>query len=224
MARPKVARTKRGERTRTQILEVARKLLAQPGFQGVTLDRIAEETGTAKSSILWHFGTKEHLLLEVLDSLTRDLERSYRQNYPDDLPLTQKIRLFLRDYVRLMEECPEFWTVFFGMLFDAELISAIRDRAKEMYREYRRMIVHHLSTPAYPASEELAAAGVGLLDGVFIQWYLDPQGIDLDKVLESVVSGLESLGLRGPERRSGETKGLEKERRPLPRTGRRRGR
>ena len=73
MARPKVARTKRGERTRNHILEVTRKLFAQPGFRGVTLDQIAEETGTAKSSILWHFGTKEHLLLEVLDGIMRDL-------------------------------------------------------------------------------------------------------------------------------------------------------
>ena len=47
MARPKVARTKRGERTRSHILEVTRKLFAQTGFRGVTLDQIAEGTGTA---------------------------------------------------------------------------------------------------------------------------------------------------------------------------------
>ncbi|MGW8322107.1 MAG: TetR/AcrR family transcriptional regulator, partial [Thermodesulfobacteriota bacterium] len=107
MARPKVARTKRGERTRNHILEVTRKLFAQPGFRGVTLDQIAEETGTAKSSILWHFGSKEHLLLEVLDGIMRDLETSYRHSYPDNLPLTRKMRLLIDDYVRLMEQYPE---------------------------------------------------------------------------------------------------------------------
>lgn len=193
MARPKVARTKRGERTRSHILEVTRKLFAQPGFRGVTLDQIAEETGTAKSSILWHFGTKEHLLLEVLDGIMRELEANYRQIHPENLPLKKKLRLLIQDYVRLMEQYPELGTVFFGMLFDAELINTIRGRAKEMYREYRDLILHHLIDSGVPATEHLAAAMTALFDGLFIQWYLDPEGVDMEKVLESVVSALEAL-------------------------------
>jgi AcrR family transcriptional regulator len=200
LARKNVARTKRGERTRRQILDVTRRLLAQPGFRGVTLDQIAEATGTAKSSILWHFGTKEELLLEVLDGIVHDLERSYRQSYPASLPLTDKMRLFFKGYASLMEQYPELGTVFFGLIFDTEMIERIRDRVKEMYCNYRQMVVHHLSTPSHPASEGLAVAVVALLDGVFIQWYLDPQRIELEKVFESVVSGLESLRSGGSAR------------------------
>ncbi len=213
MARPKVARTKRGERTRNHILEVTRKLFARPGFRGVTLDQIAEETGTAKSSILWHFGTKEHLLLEVLDGIMRDLETSYRHSYPDNLPLTQKMRLLIEDYVGLMEQYPELGTVFFGMLFDAELINTIRDRAKQMYREYRALIIHHLTDSGVPVTEPLAAAVAALFDGVFIQWYLDPQGIDMRKVFESVVNGLESLASWGSAQKADVSKGRSKAKR-----------
>lgn len=198
MARPKVARTKRGERTRNHILEVTRRLLAQPGFRGATLDQIAEETGTAKSSILWHFGTKEHLLLEVLDGIMRELETSYRHRYPEALPLEKKMRLLIRDYVRMMERYPESGTVFFGMLFDAELIRTIRDRVKEMYRDYRQMIVRNLVDAGVPATEHLAAALAALFDGVFIQWYLDPEGVNMQKALESIVPGLGSLASQRP--------------------------
>ena len=210
MARPNVARTKRGERTRNHILEVTRKLFAQPGFRGVTLDQIAEEAGTAKSSILWHFGTKEHLLLEVLDGIMRELEASYRRIRPKDLPLEKKLRLLIKDYVRLMEQYPESGTVFFGMLFDAELINTIRDRVKEMYREYRELVRHHLTESGVPATEHLAAAMTALLDGLFIQWYLDPQGVDMQKVLESVVSPLEALTSQGSTRQTRMGKGRRK--------------
>ncbi len=203
MARPKVARTKRGERTRNHILEATRKLFAQPGFRGVTLDQIAEETGTAKSSILWHFGTKEHLLLEVLDGIMRELETNYRQIYPKNLPLRKKLQLLIDDYVRLMEQYPELGTVFFGMLFDAELINTIRDSVQGMYREYRELILHHLIDSGVPASEHLAAAMAALFDGLFIQWYLDPQGVDMQKVLESVLSGLEALAVQGSTQEAG---------------------
>ena len=210
MARKHVARTKRGERTRNHILEVTRRLFAQPGFRGVTLDQISEETGTSKSSILWHFGSKEHLLLEVLDGIMRDLEAGYRQSYPDHLPLAAKMRLLVKDYTRLMEQYPELGTVFFGMLFDAELINTIRDRAKEMYREYRALIVHHLTDSGVPATEQLAAAVVALFDGVFIQWYLDPRGVDMQEVFESVLCGLESLASRDAARQTGIGKGRER--------------
>jgi AcrR family transcriptional regulator len=207
VARPKVARTKRGERTRNHILEVTRKLFAQPGFRGVTLDQIAEETGTAKSSILWHFGTKEHLLLEVLDGIMRELEASYRQIHTKNLPLEKKLRLLIKDYVRLMEQYPESGTVFFGMLFDAELINTIRDRVKEMYREYRELILHHLTDSGIRATEHLAAAMTALFDGLFIQWYLDPQAVDMQKVLESVVIPLEALASRDSTKGAGMGKG-----------------
>jgi len=212
VARPKVARTKRGERTRNHILEVTRKLLAQPGYRGVTLDQIAEETGTAKSSILWHFGTKEHLLLEVLDGIMRELETSYRQSYPKDLPLGQKMRRLIKDYVRLMERYPELGTVFFGMLFDAELINTIRDRVKEIYRESRELIAQNLTDSGIPANEHMAAAVAALLDGIFIQWYLDPQGVDMQKALESVVVGLELLASKNSAQKTGIVKGRGKAR------------
>jgi AcrR family transcriptional regulator len=207
VARPKVPRTKRGERTRSHILEVTRKLFAQPGFRGVTLDQIAEETGTAKSSILWHFGSKEHLLVEVLDGVIRELETNYRQRYPADLPLAKKMQLFIKDYVRMMEQYPELGAVFFGMLFDAEFINTIRDRVKEMYRDYREMIAQHLRDAGIPATEHLAAAVTALADGVFIQWYLDPRGVDMQKVFESVVRGLEFLESGDSTQRAGAAKG-----------------
>lgn len=224
MARPKIARTKRGERTRNHILEVTRRLLARPGFRGVTLDQIAEETGTAKSSILWHFGTKEHLLLEVLDGIMRELESRYRHTYPAHLPAEKKMQLLIRDYVHLMKQVPELGTVFFGMLFDAELIDTIRGRAKQMYREYREMIVQNLADSGIPVSEHLAAALAALFDGVFIQWYLDPKGVDMQKALESAVGSLGALAAQPPRDPAGkEPRSRTVPGNSRPRTGPRRG-
>ncbi len=60
-------------------LQVARRLLLERGFHGLTMDRIAEETGYSKGTIYLHFGCKEELLLELgkrsrrerLDFITR---------------------------------------------------------------------------------------------------------------------------------------------------------
>lgn len=46
-------------------LQVARRLLLERGFHGLTMDRIAEETEYSKGTIYLHFGCKEKLILEL---------------------------------------------------------------------------------------------------------------------------------------------------------------
>jgi AcrR family transcriptional regulator len=46
-------------------LQVARRLLLERGFHGLTMDRIAEETEYSKGTIYLHFGCKEELILEL---------------------------------------------------------------------------------------------------------------------------------------------------------------
>ena len=58
-------------RTEAAILDATLRLLATRGIQGTSLDAVAEEVGVAKSSILWHFGSKEELLLRVAAILRR---------------------------------------------------------------------------------------------------------------------------------------------------------
>jgi hypothetical protein len=54
-----------------------------------------------------------------------------------------------------------------------------------------------------------------LLDGVFIQWYVDPQGVDMQKALESVVGGLVALAPQSPVQRAGTHKGRRKVKKAL---------
>ncbi|MEA3366234.1 MAG: helix-turn-helix domain-containing protein [Candidatus Hydrogenedentes bacterium] len=46
-------------------LKVARRLLLERGFHGLTMDRIAEETEYSKGTIYLHFSCKEELILEL---------------------------------------------------------------------------------------------------------------------------------------------------------------
>src|SRR5215468_2436327 len=68
-------RQERGVRTEEAILRATLKLLATRGIHGMSLDLLAEEVGVAKSSILWHFGSKEELLLRVAERVLEDVER-----------------------------------------------------------------------------------------------------------------------------------------------------
>src|SRR5690349_8604575 len=72
-SRPARARQERGVRTEEAILEATLKLLSTRGIHGMSLDLLSDEVGVAKSSILWHFGSKEELLLRVAERVLEEV-------------------------------------------------------------------------------------------------------------------------------------------------------
>jgi AcrR family transcriptional regulator len=61
-----LAKTK-GERTREAILDEALRLVSKAGLDGLTIGTLADATGLSKSGLFAHFGSRDELLLAVLD-------------------------------------------------------------------------------------------------------------------------------------------------------------
>ena len=57
----------KGERTRAAILDEALRIVSKAGLDSVTIGTLAEATGLSKSGLFAHFGSREELLLAVLD-------------------------------------------------------------------------------------------------------------------------------------------------------------
>jgi AcrR family transcriptional regulator len=74
MPRGTFDRKPRRERTRAALLEAAARVYARRGFAGATLDEVAADAGFTKGAVYGHFGSKENLLLALLeDYFARDV-------------------------------------------------------------------------------------------------------------------------------------------------------
>ena len=62
------ARKAHGERTRRNILEAAVDIASAEGLEGLTIGRLAAETGMSKSGLFAHFGSKEDLQLATVEA------------------------------------------------------------------------------------------------------------------------------------------------------------
>ncbi|MFJ7279364.1 TetR family transcriptional regulator [Kitasatospora sp. NPDC098663] len=58
---------RKGERTRSRILEAARVVFARHGYERATIRAIAAEADCDKSSVIQYFGTKQQLFREAVD-------------------------------------------------------------------------------------------------------------------------------------------------------------
>jgi AcrR family transcriptional regulator len=67
MPRGEFDRGRKRAETRGRLLESAARVYARRGFDGATLDEVAAEAGLTKGAVYDHFGSKEKLLLALLD-------------------------------------------------------------------------------------------------------------------------------------------------------------
>ena len=73
-----------GRERREQLLDIGRKLFAERGFEGTSVEEIAAQAGVSKPVVYEHFGGKEGLYAVVVD---REVERlltttAYRPSLP----------------------------------------------------------------------------------------------------------------------------------------------
>jgi AcrR family transcriptional regulator len=57
----------KGERTRAAILDAAFHIVSKAGLDGLTIGTLAAATGMSKSGLFAHFGSREELLIAVMD-------------------------------------------------------------------------------------------------------------------------------------------------------------
>lgn len=98
--------------TRSLILDATRRRLLADGYGGLSTRRVAVEAGVPLSQLHYHFGSKQGLILALLEEENqRRLERQ-REMYAEDAPLWQRYERacdFLEDdldsgYVRVLQE------------------------------------------------------------------------------------------------------------------------
>jgi AcrR family transcriptional regulator len=67
---PAARRTPRGEARRSALLEAAREVFLEQGYEGTSIEEIVRRVGGSKASLYSYFGSKEGLFWEVAYELT----------------------------------------------------------------------------------------------------------------------------------------------------------
>jgi AcrR family transcriptional regulator len=184
-SRPARARQERGVRTEEAILQATLGLLATRGIHGMSLDLLSEEVGVAKSSILWHFGSKEELLLRVAERVLDEVARGSAREMLALPTIEQRAAAAWRFFEQTIRERPELRRLVLWLIFECvDERPGMRTRLRQLYRSIREMFEQGLrEVVADPARRRrLAIITLATFDGLFIQWLLEPDAIDVEAI------------------------------------------
>ena len=197
------SRQERGVRTEEAILQATMRLLATRGIHGTSLDLLAEDVGVAKSSILWHFGSKEELLLRVAERVYDEVARGPVQKILSLENFEERAEASWRFFSETLRQKPELRRVMLYLIFESvEGRPELRARLQQLYRGIRDMYETGLRgvVPDEAQRRRLAVISVASLDGLFLQWLLEPDAIDLEALhdeLRALREGARHMVRRG---------------------------
>jgi AcrR family transcriptional regulator len=161
---------------REQILDAALALFAESGSRGTSVAAVAERVGITDAGVLYHFRTKEELLLGVLAHFDRSVEETLADSGARGVQLLRLVR----DWGAGMERVPEVSSLL--ILLSAEHLTADSPARRTIQNRYRRLLDRY--TAAFAAAAVTgdlrhdlnpvheASALVAHLDGIRLQWFL----------------------------------------------------
>lgn len=192
-------------RKRTEILDAAMEVFGSKGYTNGTLADIAEQVGMTHAGVLHHFGSKQKLLMEVVAHRDEtDVADLAEQHMPGGA------ELFLHLVQTAFANARRAGIVQVYTVISAESVTEkhpARDYFEERYRVLRgeiddafRELCAQEGVDRPDSVDDASASILAVMDGLQLQWLLDPSGVDLGRASEFAIRAIVDAVLHpGPE-------------------------
>lgn len=169
---------------REALVEAAIESLKRFGHEGLSVRRIAAEAGVSIGLINHHFPNKDALVAESYRTFSRRLTESFEAavNAAGPAPRARLRAFFTAVFSRpnLDPQVLTAWVVYWGLLQVSQEMRAVHDEEGRGYGDLLGRLLSDLAQERGRAQPDLRIAVVGitaLLDGLWLEWCLDPDSI-----------------------------------------------
>ncbi|MFD8595259.1 TetR/AcrR family transcriptional regulator [Kitasatospora sp. NPDC059646] len=198
-----------GDERRSRILDTAVEHFAQWGFHAASLARIAKDVGITQGGLLHHFRTKEALLVSVLEaSDEHDIERFFAEECATVAEWFHRL-LDLTAHNARRPGRTRMFNALVGESGDPEhpahafFTRRYRTLAEDAAQSLRRGVDSGELRPDTDCPAE-ARQLLAMMDGLQLQWVLDPEAVDmpaqLHRHLDRLYRALSASGTALPPR------------------------
>lgn len=118
-------RIREKELRRRQILDAAREIFFEKGFEGTTIDDIARNTELSKGAIYLYFPSKEEIYITLMEEGSEIIYDMLQESVRVDLPADTLLRRLGHAYYRFYQEFPNYFRMMFLYYSSTELTSKI---------------------------------------------------------------------------------------------------
>jgi AcrR family transcriptional regulator len=177
-----VTPNRRGARSREAVLDAAERLMAEQGYDAASVAALVEEAGVPASSVYHYFGSKEGVLLAVME---RGAERFFAELPDLDRRLGSQrahLRALIDQVATTLDRHPAFLRILVVMA--AQPVDAGEGEVHRVVNRVRELALKRLRVqmqvvfglhPASDAADHLARFALASFDGAFVAHQSRPE-------------------------------------------------
>lgn len=186
---------------REAVLNAATRVFSARGYNSASLNEIADIVGMTHAGVLHHFGSKEQLLISVLEFRDGKSNGAIVRPHPEGAALLQHIISTVTQNTADAASVQAFTLLSAESVADGHPAQAyFRSRYAGLKASLAAALAEVSGRRAdEPEVTDAAAILIATMDGLQIQWLLDPESVTMVRSLESLISALvSSLTLEAP--------------------------
>jgi TetR/AcrR family transcriptional regulator, transcriptional repressor of bet genes len=174
---------------RKSLIQATMRSIAKYGYAGTTIGRICAEAQVSRGLINHHFETKEELIRQSYKELcdewvfqTRDMLGDAHRDPEDKLRAMIRVSfgpaLFKQEYLGI-------WVGFWSAIGKSPALKKLNRELYRQDREVYRKIFDEIAAKRGKTidSRRAAIALIALMDGLWLQWCLDPKGFTAEEAV-----------------------------------------
>lgn len=127
--------TGKSEHTKSLLLQAANRLITQVGIQNLTLEAVAAAAGVSKGGLLYHFPSKDALILAMIDYYLQQFETRLQSHLAGD---RNNPKAWVRAYVlATLDPAPDEFDVSASMMAAIAINPRLLEAMRERYRVWQ---------------------------------------------------------------------------------------
>jgi AcrR family transcriptional regulator len=175
------------EERKDQIKQVALELIAQEGFSNVTISKIASKAKISKGLIYNYFESKEELIIEIMMNGIKEFAQAFDPN-KDGVLTDDELHFLIDETCKILESNMKFWRLYFMIMFQPEVHKLIQDDFMKMMEPFLGITYNYFQKKGYKDPESEVFFFGALLDGVALNFVMNPKGFPLDGIRKKLHS------------------------------------
>lgn len=185
-----------------QILQAAREVFAQYGFDSARIDDIAHASGLSKGTLYLYYKSKDDLIAELLKTTFSDLLIQLRTLVDVDSPTETRLLDYAREMTIYMQQDSSNLNIAYAFYAVAARQPNIRLLLQTYFTDYRLTLTKLLEQGiergefAQFDTTQSAITVIALMEGLTLLWFTDPDTVQLETILSSALRNF-FAGLKG---------------------------
>jgi len=188
------------DQRRKALMDATMRCLAANGVDRTSVRNICAEAGVSIGLVSHYYDGKEALIADVYEQVAnRLLGELKREIARTEGGPRQRLSAFIRasfSPVSLDRELLQVWLSFWSMTQRSERISAVHDRTYGAYLQVLESLIGDLAQADGAAGPDVHLAAIGLsgvLDGLWVEWCLNPRTFSPEEGIRLCEACLEGL-------------------------------